>query len=106
MSVAVFNRERAGDDVCRRGRATREEMARVLHLPPTTDDIHNSFAALEKSLTAMAEEIEAGRRALEELRKTRRSDYADNRQPAFRGEELRLSRKLSDFGEEFLQRAA
>jgi serpin B len=41
---------------------TREEMARVLHLPQTTDDIHNSFAVLEKSLTAMAEESKQAER--------------------------------------------
>ncbi len=35
---------------------TREEMARVLHLPQASGDIHSSFAALNKSLEAMAEE--------------------------------------------------
>ncbi len=34
---------------------TRIEMARVLHLPQTGDDIHASFAALQKSLEAMVE---------------------------------------------------
>ena len=36
--------------------ATRTEMARVLHLPANGDEIHTSFAVLEKSLEAMAEE--------------------------------------------------
>ena len=34
---------------------TRTEMARVLHFPESGDDIHRSFAALQKSLEAMAE---------------------------------------------------
>ncbi len=34
---------------------TRTEMARTLHFPESGDDIHASFAALQKSLEAMAE---------------------------------------------------
>jgi serpin B len=35
---------------------TRTEMARVLHLPPSGDEIHSSFSALHKSLESMADE--------------------------------------------------
>jgi len=35
---------------------TRAEMARVLHLPQSGDEIHGSFSALQKSLESMAEE--------------------------------------------------
>lgn len=35
---------------------TRAEMARVLHLPQSGDEIHGSFSALQKSLETMAEE--------------------------------------------------
>src|SRR3954469_9288228 len=35
---------------------TRAEMARVLHLPASGDEIHSSFSVLQKSLESMAEE--------------------------------------------------